>query len=260
MNQVQQLAGRVAIISGAVGDIGAAIARELAARGAAIALGDIAEASRAAPLLEELRNTGAGARYDIVDVSDPEAVAAWVGRVEEAFGAPDLIIPNAAIVTLRGVAAITPAQWQRELNINLDGAFYLAQSAAQRLLHHQRPGRIVFIGSWAGHAPHVALPTYCVGKAGLRMLMKCMALELAPHDILVNEVAPGWVDAGLTGRIYDDNPGSREDSRAKVPVRRLIAPGEVAYEVAHLCDPAVRHTTGSVALMDGGLSLLSGSS
>ena len=126
----------------------------------------------------------------------------------------------------------------------------------QRLLHHGQPGRIVFVGSWAAHAPHPALPAYCVAKAGLRMLMKCLALELGPHDILVNEVAPGWVDAGLSGRIFNDNPGAREDAVGKVPVRRLIAPAEVAYEVAHLCDPAVRHTTGSVALMDGGLSLL----
>lgn len=257
MNESKQLAGRVAIISGALGDIGGAIAREFASRGASIALGDIATADKAQPLLDELQRAGTRARYDIVDVSDAEAVTTWVRQVEEEFGAPDLVIPNAAVVTLEGIRTVTPAQWQREMRINLDGAFHLAQSAALRLLHHRMPGRIVFIGSWAAHSPHVRLPAYSVTKAGLRMLMKCLARDLAPNDILVNEVAPGYVNAGLSGRIFDENPEIRAESEAKVPVRRLILPEEVAREVAHLCDPAVRHTTGSVSLMDGGLSLLS---
>lgn len=258
MNDSQQLSGRVAIISGGLGDIGSAIARTLAARGAHIAIGDITPAEKAAPLLAQLEGLGVKARYDIVDVSDAEAVTAWVARVEEAFGVPDLVIPNAAVVTLEGIRTVTAAQWYREMRINLDGGFHLAQSAALRLLHHEKPGRIVFIGSWAAHSPHTHLPAYSVTKAGLRMLMQCLAIDLAPNDILVNEVAPGYVDAGLSGRIFEEHPEIRAKSEAKVPVRRLITPDEVALEVAHLCDPAVRHTTGSVALMDGGLSMVSG--
>lgn len=253
----KMLSGKTAIISGALGDIGGAIARELARHGASIAIGDVQPAENAAPLLNELKISGVDARYDLVDVSDAEAVNAWVQSIEEAFGAPDLIIPNAAIVTLESIRTVSPAQWQRELRINLDGAFHLAQSASLRLLHHQKPGRIVFIGSWAAHSPHIHLPAYSVAKAGLRMLMKCLALDLAPHDILVNEVAPGYVDAGLSGRIFEENPELRATAEGKVPVQRLIMPHDVAIEVAHRCDPAVRHTTGSVVLMDGGLSLLS---
>jgi NAD(P)-dependent dehydrogenase (short-subunit alcohol dehydrogenase family) len=256
MSEKPMLAGRVAIVSGALGDIGAAITRELGARGTSVALGDVQPAENAAPLLDELQNAGIAARYDVVDVSDAGAVAAWVRYVEEAFGVADLIIPNAAIVTLESIRTVTSAQWQRELRINLDGAFHLAQSASLRLLETQQPGRIVFIGSWAAHSPHIHLPAYSVAKAGLRMLMKCLALDLAPHDILVNEVAPGYVNAGLSGRIFEENAGLRAEAEAKVPVRRLISAHEVALEVAHLCDPQTRHTTGSVVLMDGGLSLL----
>lgn len=250
------LTGRTAIISGGLGDIGAATARRLARHGAKIALGDIRETADAAPLLADLQSLGVAARYDRVDVSDVVAVAAWVTTVESELGLPDLIIPNAAIVTLKDWNDVTSEEWTRELAINLTGGFHLAQSAARRLVETGTPGRIVFVGSWAAHAPHPDIIAYSVAKAGLRMLMQCLALDLAPHNILVNEVAPGYVDAGLSGRIFDDNPGSRESAAARVPTRQLITAAEVAAQVAHLCDPENRHQTGSVLVMDGGLSLV----
>jgi NAD(P)-dependent dehydrogenase (short-subunit alcohol dehydrogenase family) len=91
----------------------------------------------------------------------------------------------------------------------------------------------------------------------MRMLMQCMAIDLAPHDILVNEVAPGYVNGGLSGRLFKDSPELKENAVARVPVHRLIEPAEVALQVAHLCDPQNRHMTGSTLLMEGGLSLVS---
>ena len=251
-----ELMGSVAVISGGLGDIGQAIARELAARGAAVAISDVRPAADAELFLSELRAEGKRARYDVVDVTDAAIVAAWIQAVEEDFGVPDLIIPNAAIVTLRNWETVTPDEWTRELNINLTGSFHLAQHGAKRLRAAEKPGRIVFVGSWAAHAAHPNIVAYSVAKAGLRMLMQCLALELAPHGILVNEVAPGYVDAGLSGRIFDDNPGTREIAAARVPTHELISAAEVAAQVAHLCDPMNRHVTGSVLLMDGGLSLV----
>jgi glucose 1-dehydrogenase len=250
------LDGQMAIISGGLGDIGRAIAHALAQRGAAIAIGDVLPTEHAQSIIEELPTQ---ARYDCVDVTDATAVQRWVQTVETGLGVPTLIIPNAAIVTLKDTRSVSPAEWQRELRVNLDGAFHLAQAGTSRLLEHQRPGRVVFIGSWAAHAPHPHIPAYSVAKAGLRMLCKCMALELAPHDILVNEVAPGYVNAGLSAAVWKEEPQRREQSTARVPVKRLIEPAEVAQQVAYLCEPANRHTTGSVLMMDGGLSLLTGS-
>ena len=252
----QSLRGSIAIISGGIGDIGRAIAREVSRRGASVALGDVVSSELAAPLLRELAQQGSEARYDSVDVSDPEAVRDWIATVEQNVGLPDLIIPNAAVVTLKGIREVSAAEWQRELAINLSGAFYLAQAAANRLLTHGKTGRIVFTGSWAAHAAHTGLPAYSVAKAGLRMLMQCMALDLAPAGILVNEVAPGYVNAGLTGRIFADFPERRARAEAVVPVEYLISAEEVARQVAYLCDPENRQMTGSVLLMDGGLSLL----
>jgi NAD(P)-dependent dehydrogenase (short-subunit alcohol dehydrogenase family) len=230
---------------------------ELARRGANIAIGDIVEPEKADDLIKAVLQMGRQARYDRVDVTEADAVRDWVQTVEENLGIADLIIPNAAIVHLADIRTITPDQWSRELSINLTGAFHLAQAGALRLLHHGRPGRIVFIGSWAGHAPRADIPTYCVTKAGIRMLGRCMARDLAPHGILVNEVAPGNVDAGLSGRVFKERPELREKSIAEIPVRKLIEADEVAWQVAHLCDPQNQQMTGSVVLMDGGLSLLS---
>lgn len=244
---MSDLAGQTAIVSGGLGDIGRAIGRDLSRRGAAVALGDVRD-----PDGEFLAGLGPRARYDRVDVADAEAVRAWLHGVEGALGLPTIVVPNAATVTLKSLRELSADEWHREISVNLGGAFHLAHLAAHRLVAAGRPGRIIFIGSWAGHAPHAHIPAYCVAKAGLRMLMKQMALEYAPHDILVNEVAPGYVNAGLS-RLVD--PGIGESQRMAVPVRRLLEPDDVAFSVAHLCDPRNRHMTGSVVLVDGGLSL-----
>jgi glucose 1-dehydrogenase len=188
-------------------------------------------------------------------VANPEAIQHWLDDVESELGLPNLIIPNAAIVKTSSLTEISADDWNSQLNVNLNGAFFLAQNAATRLLKAQLPGRIVFVGSWAAHAPHANMIPYSVSKAGLRMLCKCMALELAPHRILVNEVAPGFVDAGLSGKIFDANPQLRKSAKEKVPNHQLITAEEVAAQVAYLCDPQNKHTVGSTLLMDGGLSL-----
>jgi glucose 1-dehydrogenase len=245
------------IISGGLGDIGRAIALEFGTHGAAVAIGDIRLAEEAQDFLCELTAKKIRTHYTQVDVSDAEQVRNWIAEAENKLGAIDFVIPNAATATTANIRDITPEQWSRELRVNLDGAFHLAQMATARMLEQGRSGRVVFVGSWAGHAPHAEIPAYCVSKAGLRMLCKCMALELAPHGILVNEIAPGYVDAGLSRRICEQDPLRRKQALKKVPVRKFIKAQEVAEQIVHLCHPQNQNITGSTLLMDGGLSLLS---
>ncbi len=249
MKRDRLLAGQVAVISGGAGDIGRAIARRLHAQGARVALGDILPA-------RTIRSRVSKFHYTEVDVADTHAIDTWLARVARDLGPPTLIIPNAAVVELGSALNTSPEAWDRTLNVNLTGAFLLAQLAARRLVAARRHGRIVFVGSWAAHAPHPNIAAYCAAKAGLRMAMKCLALELAPHGILVNEVAPGRVDAGLSKRLFDQTPGFRERARAGVPLRSLLDPAEVAEGVAYLCQPDNRQMTGAVLLLDGGLSLV----
>lgn len=255
---MQNLKNHIAVISGGLGDIGKAIALELARRGADVALGDIQDISAASKVLLEIEQLNVRAIYHQVNVADAEAIQSWLDDVEQQLGIANLIIPNAAIVKTAALPEISPEDWNSQLNVNLSGAFFLAQNASTRLLKAQRAGRIVFVGSWAAHAPHSNMIPYSVSKAGLRMLCKCMALELAPHQILVNEVAPGYVDAGLSGKIFDANPQLRESAKERVPNHALITAEEVAAQVAYLCDPQNKHTVGSTLLIDGGLSLKQG--
>jgi glucose 1-dehydrogenase len=250
------LENHTAIITGALGDIGQAIAHELAARGSHVALCDLKAPAEASRVLDDLQKRNVRATYHRVDVSQYDEVQVWIADVETQIGAPTIIIPNAATVTLKDVRHVAPDEWTRELAINLNGAFWPAQIAANRLAQLQKSGRIVFVGSWAAHAPHPHIPAYSVAKAGLRMAMQCLALEFAPHDILVNEVAPGFVEAGLSARLWDERPDWKAQSLERVPVRKLISAQDVARAVVSLCDFEDVHTTGSVRLMDGGLSLL----
>lgn len=245
------------IISGGLGDIGKAIALEFAAAGAQVSLCDIRPESEADRLLEEIKRHGVRAHYKQADISDPGAVQDWLSEAEEKAGLPDMIIANAATVAVAGILEATPEQFTRHLSVNLAGAFYMAQAAATRLIARGRPGRMVFMGSWAAETVHRHIPLYSVSKAGLRMLAKCFALELAPHNILVNELAPGYVDAGLSGKFFSEDASLKEHSREKVPVKKLITPLDVAKQTLSLCHPGNNHITGSVVLMDGGLSLLS---
>lgn len=242
------LSGRVAVITGGIGDIGLAAARALKQRGAKVALGDLATPAVAA-------KRAPGFHYTRVDTSKPRALQSWIRKVDGDLGPPDLIVANAGIVELVGAMKSSEKAWRRTMDINLSGAYFFVQAACRNLMAKGLPGRVVLVGSWAAHAPHPRMTAYSVAKAGLRMLGQCLALELAPEGITVNEVAPGFVDAGLTGKIYDDRPELREISRGFVPNGQLIEAAEVGEQIAFLCDPANRHMVGSVHLMDGGLSL-----
>ncbi|CAN5393957.1 acetoacetyl-CoA reductase [soil metagenome] len=247
MEIIDELKPALAAISGGLGDIGQAMANALRAAGAEVALGDLAE------------EAGGDHYYSQVDVTDADSVERWYGEVAAHFGCtPNIIIPNAATATFRRHLKITAEDWKREIDVNLNGAFYFADSGTRRLVAEARTGRVIFLGSWAGHAPHPTLPAYSAAKAGLRMLTKTLALELAPRDILVNEVAPGYVHAGLSGKVFDADPQIAEEARRRVPDRKLITAEEVAKLVLHLCGPASTHLIGTTILQDGGLSLLQG--
>jgi len=251
------LSGHVAVISGGLGDIGRACAVELARRGADVAVGDVRKNDQVERLRGEVEGLGRRFRFDASDVTDEERTADWLSGVEEAFGAVTLGICNAAIVEPLDFSRLTAAAWRRHLDVNLTGAFLLANGIARRLVTQKKPGRIVFLGSWAAESVHAHIPAYCVSKAGLRMLCRSMALEYARHDILVNEVAPGIVEAGLSRQLFEEDPGLRDAMVQHVPTGRLLAASEVARLVAWLCDPENSHMTGMTLQADGGISLIS---
>jgi len=251
------LHGHVAVISGGLGDIGFAIAARLGEMGARISLGDVMEESDdiVEERLNKLKMSGIEAIYTKADVCHEDEIEVWVERTGQLLGIPDLIIPNAAIVTIRGALEIGRAELLREFAVNVFGAYSLAQICARKLKERRMPGKIVYVGSWTGHRSHIETAAYCASKAALRSLCQTLAKELAPHQILVNEVAPGTVDAGLVKKIFQRNPGMREEAVRKIPQQIFVQAEEVAWHVSHLCHPNNRNMTGSVVLVDGGLTL-----
>lgn len=250
---MQQSTEKVVLISGGLGDIGMAITAAYLRTGHIVSLCDIEPEEKALLRLKALRGA---IDYHQVDVSDAAAVANWIATVQERFGRIDNCIVNAARVTLKDYRSITPEEWKRELEVNLDGAFYLANGAARYFIGAKVAGNIVFLGSWAAHAVHKNLPAYSVSKAGLRMLCQSMALEYAPYGIRINELAPGYVNAGLSKDVWSTAPDLQEAARNQVPLKKIIEAGEIATQVLWITAPENRHLTGATLLLDGGLSLI----
>lgn len=250
------LKNRMAIISGGAGDIGSAIALELAGRGSDVAIGDLQEPNEVLRLLNTIQDKGVRTMYTQLDVSHADAVRDWVRNVESILGIPDIIIPCAGQVTLKDAETISAAEWEREIQVNLNGAFYLAQACAVLLLKEHLPGNIIFIGSFAGLIPQVHNIAYSVSKAGVHALTKGMALEFGQEGITINAIAPGNVYAGMSRRYYEDHPSDVSNDTQIIPTRRLVYAEEVAWHAANLCDPRSQNINGVVLPIDGGMSVL----
>ncbi|PCJ54725.1 MAG: 2-deoxy-D-gluconate 3-dehydrogenase [Planctomycetota bacterium] len=246
----------IAFISGGLGDIGHEIALQLAKEGAHISVADIQEETSSKELENKVIKMGRKFLYVKADLSKAKNVKQWHQKTIEKIGVPNLIIYSSAIVNkVSSFMEVSEDTWDLEINVNLNSAFYISKVCSQALIKNNLTGRIVLIGSWAGHRPHLHIPTYSVAKAGLRMFCQCIAKELAPKGIIVNELAPGYVDAGLSGKFFKENPESRESARERVPNQLLISSAEVAEYALYLCDPKNKHMVGSTLLMDGGLSI-----
>jgi len=226
-------------ITGAAGDIGFAMARELTERGARVTVIDKAPAEQA--------------DWDYVqaDVVDREAVDAALGAIDPL----DVAIGNAGIVESAPFLEVTPEQWRAHLDVNLTGCFNVGQAAARLMVERGRPGRILFTGSWVGEVPWPDIAAYCVSKAGVRMLARSMARELAEHGIRVNVVAPGIVWAGMARRQFETDPAYARRASGVVPLGEFGTPEQVAKAAAFLCSPDADYITGATLLVDGGASL-----
>jgi NAD(P)-dependent dehydrogenase (short-subunit alcohol dehydrogenase family) len=246
-----ELDGYGVAITGGAGDIGAAISRELSGKGASVTLIDRKAPEEAEPWLERVRGAGAEISYVWADVRDQDAIHQALATMRSL----DVAIGNAGIVDSAPFLEITEEQWQSHLDVNLTGCFNLGQSAARLMVERGKPGRIIFTGSWVGEVPWPEIAAYSVTKAGLRMLARSMARELAPYGILVNVIAPGIVEAGLAKRQMETEPQYARRVQNVIPLGKPQTPEQVAKAAAFLCSEAADYMTGSVLLVDGGCSL-----
>jgi NAD(P)-dependent dehydrogenase (short-subunit alcohol dehydrogenase family) len=186
-----------------------------------------------------------------VDVTDRAALDVAL----EAVDPLDVAIGNAGIVESAPFLEVTRVQWQAHLDVNLSGCFNLGQSAARLMVERGTRGQIVFTGSWVGEIPWPEISAYCVSKAGVRMLARSMARELAGAGIRVNVVAPGIVMAGMARRQYETDPDYARRASVVIPLGEFGTAEQVAKATAFLCSRDAEYMTGSVLLLDGGASL-----
>jgi NAD(P)-dependent dehydrogenase (short-subunit alcohol dehydrogenase family) len=245
------LDGRGVAITGGAGDIGAAMGRELSRQGASVTLIDRKSPDEARPWLERARDRSGEVRYVQADVRDRSALDKALADIDPL----DVAIGNAGIVESSPFLEITEEQWRNHLDVNLTGCFNIGQSAARLMTERRRPGRIIFTGSWVQEVPWPEITAYSVSKAGIRMLARQMARELATHGILVNVVAPGIVKAGLAKRQMETEPQYARRVKNVIPLGEPQTAEQVAAATTFLCSDAADYMTGSSLLVDGGCSL-----
>ena len=243
-----RLEGKRALVTGASGGIGAAIARALAAQGAAVVL----SGTRVAALEALAGEIGAAARVCPADLATPEAAEALVAAAEAASGPLDILVNNAGL-TRDGLALrMKDADWQAVLEVDLTAPFRLARAALRGMLR-RRAGRIIGISSIVGATGNPGQANYAAAKAGLVGMSKALAQEVAARGVTVNVVAPGFIETAMTDALPE---GQRAALAGRIPLGRLGQPADIAAAVVYLASDEAGWVTGATVHVNGGMAML----
>jgi len=244
----ERLDGLAVVVTGGLGDIGLAIVSRLSRHGALVSAWDLEPADHGQ---RALARRDVPASYAQVDITDRDAVARELRQRDRL----DVLFANAGVSVSAPFLDITPEQWDLHVRTNLTGSFTVAQAAARAMVGRGQGGRVVFTGSWIVEVPWPEQAAYSVSKAGVRMLARSMALELAPHRVLVNVLSPGIVDAGMARRQRLAEPQYAERASSAIPLGAMQTAEQVAAVAHFLCSAGADYITGTVLLADGGASL-----
>jgi NAD(P)-dependent dehydrogenase (short-subunit alcohol dehydrogenase family) len=243
------LAGRHALVTGANGSLGSHFARTLARAGADVAL-TARRVDALDPLVDEIAKLGRRSVRLALDVTDAASVAQAFDHAAQALGTITIVVNNAGIAITKPLLDHTEDDWLTVIDVNLNGAWRVAQAAARHMVAHGAGGSIVNVASILGLRVAAQVPSYAASKAALIQLTKAMAVELARHRIRVNALAPGYIETALNRDFFASDAGKAMIRR--VPQRRIGTPDELDGALLLLASDAGSYMTGSVVTVDGG--------
>ncbi len=246
------LAGKVALITGAGSGIGQGIAERFAREGAKVVIDYVGESEGADDTLALVKQAGGEAITVQGDVTRMADIEKLVNAAYETFGGLDILVNNAGMEKKAPFTEVTEADYDRVLDVNLRGAFFLTQAFVQRLEKLGKPGRIVNISSVHEDMAFPGFTSYCISKGGMRMMMRNLAVELAPLKITINNIAPGAIATPINAKMMQ-NQEQMAGLLKNIPLGRMGDVGEVAGLAAFLASDEASYVTGSTYVVDGGL-------
>ena len=249
MSKIFDLAGKVALVTGASSGLGLHFARTLSANGAAVAV-TARRRERLAALVGELQRTSGRAAAVAMDVMSGDSIRSGYAEAEAALGPIDVVVNNAGISIVKPALELPEADWDEVVNTNLRGAWLVAQTAAQRMSAARRAGRIINIASILGLRTVGQVAPYNAAKAGLLHLTRALAMEWARHGIQVNAISPGYIETEMNEAFWQTPAGKRLIDR--VPQRRLGKPANLDGALLLLASDAGAFMTGANIVVDGG--------
>jgi len=246
------LSGKVAVVTGGNGGIGRGIALGLAEAGASVAILARNE-QRNRDTLTALKQAGVPAMALRLDVSDRKSLKPALEAVERELGPIGVLVNNAAFAILKGVLDHSEEDWDAVMETNLTSCFILSQHAARSMIP-RKAGKIINVASVGGFKGTPIYPSYGVSKGGLLQLTRCLAIELAPHNIQVNSIAPGWTTTDMTDWIRNDTTYAavKDEMITRTPAGRFADPSEMAGAAVFLASHASDFVTGADIIVDGG--------